>query len=90
MHECLSNYSLVQFFKDFITSNDPFPRKPNPSSLIEIINRNNIVRNEAIMIGDRNLDADCAINANIDHLLFDPNKLFYKTNYNRFNEYNEL
>lgn len=85
---CLTNYNIFNYFCDFVTSDDPFPRKPNPTSLFAILHRNHIDSVDAIMIGDRTIDADCAINANIDYLLYDPENIFSETSYSYFKSFN--
>lgn len=66
----LKNYGLYDYFSDFITSEHGFARKPSPNAINHIINKHNIIHNEAIMIGDRDLDILSARNAGIHGCFF--------------------
>lgn len=68
----LAQFDLEQHFTDYVTSNQKFPRKPNPESINYLITKNNVDRKKAIMIGDRKLDVAAGHNANIASCLFDP------------------
>jgi HAD superfamily hydrolase (TIGR01549 family) len=66
----LKNYGLYDCFSDFITSEHGFERKPSPKAINHIVDKYNIIRNEAIMIGDRDLDILSAKNAGIHGCFF--------------------
>ena len=66
----LKNYDLYDYFSDFITSEHGFERKPSPNAINHIIDKYNIIHNEAIMIGDRDLDILSAKNAGISGCFF--------------------
>lgn len=66
---------IKKLFTDAVTSEQPFPRKPNPASLNALIERHQVRRPSAIMIGDRTLDIDAGHNAGIAGALFDPGRL---------------
>ncbi|HLV19307.1 MAG TPA: HAD-IA family hydrolase [Polyangiaceae bacterium] len=52
----LDAHQLRAEFADIIAKEDPFPRKPDPSSLLALIERNGLSARECLMIGDRTLD----------------------------------
>lgn len=66
---------IRSLFTDFITSEQPFPRKPDPTSLNYLIDQHQVDRSKAVMVGDRNLDVQAGHNAGIDGILFDPDDL---------------
>lgn len=61
----LKNHGLYDYFRDFITSQSGFPRKPNPEALHYLIDKYGMKPEEALMIGDRELDIQAAENAGI-------------------------
>ncbi|WP_461239572.1 HAD-IA family hydrolase [Paucilactobacillus sp. N302-9] len=75
----MKNDGITSLFKDFVTAAQPFPRKPDRTSLNYLIERNQVNRHEAVMIGDRNLDVDAGHNAQIAGILFDPDHLITAT-----------
>lgn len=66
----LKKYGLYDYFTDFITSQQGFPRKPNPEALQYLIGKYDMKREEALMIGDRELDMKAAVNAGIHTCFF--------------------
>lgn len=71
----LRDFNLRHFFADIVTKNQAFKRKPDPESLNYLIQKHNISRSNAVMIGDRKLDIDAAHNASIKGCLFDNNNI---------------
>lgn len=69
----LKKYGLYDYFTDFITSQHGFERKPSPNAINYLVDKYNIVHNEAIMIGDRDLDILSAKNAGIHACYFTDN-----------------
>ncbi len=67
----LKFYKLYDTFKDYILSTHGFERKPSPQALNHLIEKYQINRNEAIMIGDRDLDIIAGRNAGISSCYFD-------------------
>ena len=74
-NQLLETAGIKKLFADEVTSEQPFPRKPDPASLNALIERNGVKRPAAIMIGDRTLDIDAGHNAGIAGALFDPGRL---------------
>lgn len=68
--EYLKNYGLYEYFSDFITSQHGFDRKPSPNAINYLVEKHNIIHNEAIMIGDRELDILSGKNAGIHACFF--------------------
>lgn len=68
----LDQFGLLDFFSGFVTSDQDFPRKPQPDSINWLIETYEVDRKKAIMIGDRKLDVAAGHNANIASCLFDP------------------
>ncbi|KZL42656.1 HAD-IA family hydrolase [Secundilactobacillus collinoides] len=71
----LETAGIKSLFEDFVTKEQPFERKPNPGSLNYLIEKNNVDRATAIMVGDRTLDIDAGHNAGIAGALFDPHRV---------------
>lgn len=73
---CLENWGILECFTDFILNDAGFPRKPSPDALNYLIDKHQLVKNETIMIGDRDVDIQSAHNAGIQALLFDEDDFF--------------
>lgn len=73
--ERLAVLGLDQFFSGYVTKDDDFPRKPDPTSLLALCQKYDVVKSEAIMIGDRNLDVAAGHRAGMAGALFDPEHL---------------
>lgn len=69
----LKSHGLYGYFSDFITLEHGFERKPIPDALNYLIDKHSIHRDEAIMIGDRELDLLAAKNAGISACYFNEN-----------------
>lgn len=67
----LKSYQLYGYFSDFITKENNFKRKPEPEALLYLLNKHDIDVNEAIMIGDRDIDMLAAKNAGMKACFFD-------------------
>jgi phosphoglycolate phosphatase-like HAD superfamily hydrolase len=61
----LKAHDLESLFPDSISSDDGFPRKPDPTGVQAIITRNGIVPAEALMVGDRALDIEAGRGAGL-------------------------
>jgi HAD superfamily hydrolase (TIGR01549 family) len=69
----LNDYNLYEYFTDFITSQQKFERKPSPDAINYLIHKYNMNKQEAIMIGDRDLDILAGKNAGIQACFFSEN-----------------
>ncbi|KRM93772.1 haloacid dehalogenase-like hydrolase [Lentilactobacillus senioris DSM 24302 = JCM 17472] len=77
--QLLADNGFKNQFVDAVTADMPFPRKPKPDSLNYLIDKHNVDRKAAMMIGDRELDVLAGHNANIASSLFDPDGLIVQT-----------
>lgn len=71
----LKKEGLYSLLTGFVTSEDKFPRKPSPESLLYLCKTYSIDLNKSVMIGDRILDVRAGHNAGIKGYLFDPDNL---------------
>ncbi|WP_178197380.1 HAD-IA family hydrolase [Ligilactobacillus sp. Marseille-Q7487] len=67
----LQRDGLFTLFTDFVTAQNHFARKPNPESLNYLLDKNEVDRSKAVMVGDRKLDVLAGHNAQIAGILFD-------------------
>ncbi|MGV3489506.1 MAG: HAD-IA family hydrolase [Tuberibacillus sp.] len=63
--QLLKIHGLYDYFSDFITKRHGFERKPSPDAINYLVDKHRMVRNEAIMIGDREIDILSGKNAHI-------------------------
>lgn len=62
---------LDRLFTDVITSEDGFPRKPAPDSLLHLMRVHQLTPETCVMIGDRPLDVEAGANAGMLGCLLD-------------------
>lgn len=67
----LQKHKIYDHFTECITSQNSFERKPSPAGILYLINKYQIDLQEAIMIGDRDLDILSGKNAGIRACFFD-------------------
>jgi HAD superfamily hydrolase (TIGR01549 family) len=67
----LQKHQIYEYFTDCITSQHSFERKPSPAAILHLAERYQMMPQEAIMIGDRDLDILSAKNAGIRACFFD-------------------
>ena len=72
--DALAHYGLKEYFVDFITKDDHFPRKPAPDALLHLIQKHALVPARGVMVGDRVLDVEAGRNAGMAGALFDPER----------------
>lgn len=70
--QALEHYGLKEYFSDFITKDDHFPRKPAPDALLHLVNKHALDPKASVMVGDRVLDVEAGLNAGMAGALFDP------------------
>ena len=68
----LKSLGLYDFFLEIITSQDGFPRKPEPDAIRYLLEKYGLDRENTFYVGDRSLDMECAKNAGIHRVLFLP------------------
>ncbi len=72
----LSSKDAIAFFKDIITVEHGFSRKPSPDALNFLIDKHDLKKSECCMVGDRPIDLDSAKNAGVASVLFDPENYY--------------
>ena len=70
--EYLKRFGLLELFQRCITAADGFPPKPSPEALRYLIQTYHLTPAKSLMIGDRLIDMEAAVNAGIPGCLFDP------------------
>lgn len=61
----LEAHTMRSFFSDMICAEDGYPNKPDPSSFLAILVRNELEPQETLAIGDRSLDVQAGQQAGI-------------------------
>ena len=68
----LENLKMSEFFKEVVTSQNGFARKPNPEGLNYLIDKYDLDVGNTWYVGDRTLDMECAKNSGISGILYLP------------------
>ena len=71
-YEILKNLGMLAFFREVVTSENGFPRKPSPEGIQYLLEKYRLNRRSTFYVGDRNIDMECAQNANIQGILYLP------------------
>jgi len=66
----LKKHGLYEYFRDCITSQQGFERKPSPNAINYFVDKYHMIRDEVIMIGDRDVDIMSGKNAGIHACFF--------------------
>lgn len=66
---CLKRFHLYSYFKDFITFDSKFKKKPSPEGINFLLDKYKLNPKEAIMIGDSFFDMEASKNANTNSIL---------------------
>ena len=66
----LDNLGLTGFFKEILTSQSGFARKPAPDAVNYLVEKYDLEKSYTYYVGDRSLDMQCAQNAGIPGILF--------------------
>ena len=74
----LERLEIKHYFKEVITSENGFERKPSPEAIIYLMNKYEMSNESTFYIGDRSLDIECANNSNIKSVLY-----LYKYSYGK-------
>ena len=61
---------LTGFFREILTSQSGFARKPAPDAIVYLMDKYRLEREHTYYVGDRSLDMQCAKNAGISGILF--------------------
>lgn len=73
--EALEKHNLSSLFSGGVTGKQHFARKPAPDSLNYLCQKYGVDKNQAVMVGDRDLDVMAGHNAGMAGILFDPDDL---------------
>ena len=68
----LENLHMDKYFKEVITSQSGFARKPDPEGLVYLMEKHGLDKNTTWFVGDRSLDMECANNGGIPGILYLP------------------
>ena len=64
----------MDYFTKLIAGDNGYPRKPDPTTFLYLLNEYNLVKNEVMAVGDRDLDIQAAKNAGIKSCYFNPDR----------------
>lgn len=70
--DVLKTTGIFNYFDEIITSHNGFKRKPHPEAIDYLIDKYSLDKANTYYIGDRTFDIQCAKNAGIQSILFDP------------------
>lgn len=68
----LDHLGFTDFFREILTSQSGFPRKPAPDAICYLIDKYGLDHSQTYYVGDRSLDMECAKNACICGILYLP------------------
>ncbi|MBQ8360079.1 MAG: HAD-IA family hydrolase [Oscillospiraceae bacterium] len=68
----LENLGMTGFFKEILTSQSGFARKPDPEGILHLLEKHDLDPKHTCYVGDRRIDMLCARNAGISGILFLP------------------
>lgn len=66
----LDHLGLTGFFREILTSQSGFSRKPAPDAIDYLVAKYGLQKCSTYYVGDRSLDMQCAKNAGISGILF--------------------
>lgn len=66
----LAAHRMGHYFDDFITGDDPYPRKPDPTSLSVLLARHSLAPGRCMLVGDRALDLEAGRSAGVSTCYF--------------------
>ncbi|URZ87088.1 HAD-IA family hydrolase [Floricoccus penangensis] len=69
-HDILDSLGIGHFFKEVITSDNGFIRKPHPEGVDYLMEKYNLDRANTYYVGDRTLDYEVALNSGIKSINF--------------------
>ena len=70
LERLLGANGLLGPFRDEITADDPYPRKPDPASILALLLRYRLDPCRCMLVGDRDLDLEAGIRAGIRTCFF--------------------
>jgi len=69
--DILKKSGIADFFTEVVTSDNGFPRKPDPSSVNYLLSKYQLQPEATVVIGDRSLDIEAGLAAGIAGIFFD-------------------
>jgi HAD superfamily hydrolase (TIGR01549 family) len=66
----LEKYGILSDFDDFVTADQKFPRKPSPDAILYLMEKHGFAPDNALMVGDRDIDILAGKNAGIHTCYF--------------------
>jgi phosphoglycolate phosphatase-like HAD superfamily hydrolase len=63
LERLLIAHGLSHLFSDLVTADDPYPRKPDPASILALLLRYRLDSRRCMLVGDRDLDLEAGIRA---------------------------
>ncbi|MBN2006697.1 MAG: HAD-IA family hydrolase [Anaerolineae bacterium] len=70
LQKLLDAHGMAGYFTALVTAEDPFPRKPDPTSILALLQRYALKPEEGLAIGDRDLDIQAGKNASLRTCFF--------------------
>ena len=67
LFDYLDAFNIKEYFEDFILE----ANKPDPTLLLNMVNKYNLPIDECVVVGDRSIDVDAAYNCGMDGILYD-------------------
>ena len=72
----LQGSQLDGLFVEIVGPENKFPRKPDPTSLLYLVEKYQMEKTKTVMIGDRPMDIDAGINAGVQSIFYNDERLF--------------
>lgn len=66
----LAAHGVAYLFRDALTADDPYPRKPDPAALLATIFRYRLDPGRCMIVGDRDLDLEAGVRAGVKTCYF--------------------
>lgn len=66
----LEKLGIREYFREIITADSGFPRKPDPAGVAYLIHKYGLDKERCYYVGDRKIDLQCAANARIKSILY--------------------
>ena len=70
VYDYLAQNGLADYFSGGVDASQDFPRKPDPSAINAIVQQYQLTPSTTAMVGDRRLDIDAGVNANVQTIYF--------------------
>ncbi len=78
LYHLLEYYDFTKYFTEIVCSQNNFKPKPNPESNIYLVNKYKLNKKNTYIIGDRELDTQSGLNANIKPIFISENTKYSK------------